>query len=132
MKEVSLEYCIDGFNMLKEKVVSFNLLKKRLQEIKDLAFPLIKGIFSVDIVIVSIGRISIALDEKCILAYSSDDFKENLTSLGDEFAKGDTMYYFGDYSLMSNKYVVSYSDTLNELEHWIQYRVIGNKIKWKR
>ena len=130
MLEAILQYCINGYNIHEEKIESFSSLIIRLNEIKNEAADIIKGIFSVDIMIQDIGRISIGLDDKCILSYTSADFDTTLTSLGDESAKGQTMYYFGDYSLMSNKYIIQYEDALNVLEVWISNGLLSDSIKW--
>ena len=130
MINANLEYCIDGYNLIDEKIYSFAELEKRLQEIKKEAESIIKGIFSADIVVAGVGRISVALDENCILTYTSEDLENTLTSLGDESAQGETLYYFGDYSEMSNKYIIPYQEAQKVLEQWVQYGIISDKIKW--
>jgi len=130
MRNVRLEYCLDGFNLRVEKINSFESLKIRLEEIKNEASDIIKSIFSVDIIVENAGIISIGLNEKSILSYTSADFEETLTSLGDESALGKTLYYFGDYSLMSNKYIVPYSEALNVIDLWINEGILSTKIEW--
>lgn len=51
-------------------------------------------IFSADVAVEGSGRLSVGLNENCILTYTSEDFEETLTSLGNEDAQGDTEYYF--------------------------------------
>ena len=123
---------MDGYNLVEEKIDSCNLLGKRLQEIKNEAAAIIKGIFSVDIVVEGNGRISVALDDNCVLTYTSDDLEDVQTSLGDESAQGETLYYFGDYSNVSNKYIISYAKALNVLNQWVQYGTISNQISWTK
>ena len=130
MLDVRLEYCIDGYNEKTEKVDSFESLIVRLNEIKNEAATDIKVIFSVDIVNDDMGRLSIGLNDKSIVTYTSADYEETLTSLGDELAEGKTTYYFGDHSLMSNKYIISYKDALNVLETWITTGTLSREIKW--
>lgn len=132
MTNANLEYCIDGYNLIEEKIDSFILLRKRLQEIKNEASSIIKGIFSVDIVVEGKGRMSVALDDNCILTYTSVDLEDMQTSLGDESAPGETVYYFGDYSNMSNKYVIPYNKALDVLDQWVQYGTISNQIRWTK
>ena len=132
MTHARIEYCIDGYNLVEEEIDSFCQLEKRLQEVKNEAAAIINGIFTADIVVTGIGRISVALDEKCILTYTSDNLEDMQTSLGDEFAQGEAVYYFGDYSNMSNKYVISYKEALAVLEEWVRLGTISNKIKWTK
>lgn len=130
MLKSHLEYCLDGFNLVQKQIDSMESLVKDLQEAKNKASTIIKGIFAVDILVKDIGRISIGLDEKCILTYTSEDFEKSLTSLGDESAQGETMYYFGDYSLMSNKYIISFTNALTVLEELIYTGALSESIKW--
>ena len=132
MTNAKLEYCIDGYNVIEEKIDSFKFLEKRLQEIKNEAASIIKGIFSVDIVIKGSGRMSIALSDNCILTYTSDNLEDMQTSLGDESAQGETLYYFGGYSNLSNKYIISYKEALDVLNQWIQHGTISNRINWTK
>ena len=128
MRNVTIEYTYDGFKEIEEKVESFDELKRRLIEIREQASMVWDIIFSVNIVVENIGRISIALDEKSILAFSNEEI--SLTSLGDSLAEGSTDYFFGDCSEMSNKYIIAYTDALEVLEFWINTGEISNKIKW--
>ena len=112
MKDTYIIYCLDGCDGIKIPIHSTDKLFACLQRIKAEALPVIDGIFSADVVIGGLGRISVGLDSKCILTYTSKDFEETLTSLGDETAQGETMYYFGDYTLMSNKYIIPYEQAM--------------------
>ena len=128
MKNVTIEYTYDGIKEIEEKFESFDELKKRLIEIKEQASRIWDIIFSVDVVVENVGRISIALDEKSILAFSNEEI--SLTSLGDSLAEGTTICFFGDCSEMSNKYIIAYTDALEALEFWINTGEISKNIKW--
>ncbi len=77
-----------------------------------------------------LGRISVGLDAKCILTYTSEDFEETLTSLGDETAQGETVYYFGDYTLMSNKYIIPYEQAVETIKVSANTGKLSKSIKW--
>ena len=130
MLNVYLEYCLDGYNIVKEKVNSPDDLKTNLQHINNEAAGTIQAIFCVDIVVEKKGRLSIGLDNKSILTYISEDFDEALTSLGDKFAQGETMYYLGEYSLMSNKYVIPFAKAIAVVEYWILHGELSDAIEW--
>ena len=107
MEYGTIEYSsFDRFKDYEEKIESLDHLEKRLQEIKNEVSKWWNIIFSVDIVLKGIGHISIALDDKCILSFYDEIEDLYLTSLGDPSAEGKTLYYFGDTSLMSNKYII--------------------------
>lgn len=130
MKDVKVIYCIDGYHDIEISINSIDELLSSLQKIKSEASSIIKCIFSADVMVEGAGRISIGLDEKCILTYTSEDFEKTLTSLGDEVAQGDTMYYFGDYTPMSNKYVIPYEDAIEALKVWVTKGELSTNIRW--
>ena len=130
MLNVYLEYCLDGYNIIKEKVNSLDDLIINLQHIKNEVANTIQAIFCVDIVVEKKGRLSIGLDDRSILTYISEDFDEALTSLGDKLAQGETMYYLGEYSLMSNKYVIPFAKAINAVDYWICQGKLSDVIEW--
>ena len=130
MRNAKVVYCIDGFNGVEIPICSINELLSVLQKIKSEASTVMEIIFSADVVVVGSGRLSVGLNENCILTYTSEDFEETLTSLGNEDAQGDTEYYFGDYTLMSNKYIIPFDDAVKVLEVWINSGKLSNSIKW--
>ena len=130
MRKVKVLYCIDGYNTIEIPIESIEELLYTLQQIVIEASSVIKSIFTADIVVEGAGRISVGLNQKCILAYTSEDFEETLTSLGDEEAEGNTLYYFGDYTLMSNKYIISFDDAVKVLRVWIKSGKLSDSIKW--
>ena len=130
MRNAKVVYCIDGFNGVEIPICSINELLSVLQKIKSEDSTVMEIIFSDDVVVEGSGRLSVGLNENCILTYTSEDFEETLTSLGNENAQGDTEYYFGDYTLMSNKYIIPYDDAVKVLEVWINSGKLSNSIKW--
>ena len=130
MKDTYIIYCLDGGDGIKIPIHSTDELFVCLQRIKAEALPVIDGIFSADVVIGGLGRISVGLDSKCILTYTSEDFEETLTSLGNETAQGETVYYFGDYTFMSNKYVIPYEQAMEALKVSVHTGKLSENIKW--
>ncbi len=130
MLNAYLEYCLDGYCTVRETIDSLNSLTADLLHIKNKAAATIHAIFCVDIVIEKIGRLSIGLDDRSILTYISEDFEEALTSLGDESAQVETMYYLGDYSLMSNRYVIPFDTALSAVDYWLCQGGLSDAIEW--
>ena len=130
MKDTYIIYCLDGGDGIKIPIHSTDELFVCLQRIKAEALPVIDGIFSADVVIGGLGRISVGLDSKCILTYTSEDFEETLTSLGNETAQGETVYYFGDYTFMSNKYVIPYEQAMEALKVSVHTGKLSENMKW--
>ena len=81
MKDTDITYCLDGCDGIKIPIHSTDELFACLQKIKAEALPVIDGIFCADVVIGGFGRISVGLDSKCILTFTSEDFEETLTFL---------------------------------------------------
>lgn len=130
MSNVKVVYCLDGYHDVEIPISSLIELLYVLQKIKSDASTVIKGIFSADVVVEGAGTISVGLDQKCILTYTSEDLAETFTSLGNEAAQGDTTYYFGDYTPMSNKYIIPFDEAVKVLENWIDNGTLSNNIHW--
>ena len=130
MGKAKVLYCIDGNNTIEIPIGSLSELLSTFQKIAVEALSIVKVIFTADVAVEGAGRISVGLNQKCILSYTSEDFEETLTSLGDEHAEGSTWYYFGDYTLMSNKYIIPFDDAIKVLSIWIENGKLSNSIKW--
>lgn len=122
-----IEYCVDGYHNVKVPVVS---LRKQLQTIIKETADIFTAPFSVDVVINDIGRMSVGLDENTVLCYKSADLETQLTALGDLSAEGNVTFYFGDYSVMSRKYLIPYELALDVLEHWTETGELSGKVIW--
>lgn len=122
-----IEYCVDGYHNVKVPVVS---LREQLQTIKNETADIFTAPFAVDVVINEIGRMSVGLDENTVLCYKSADMETQLTALGDPNAEGNVTFYFGDYSVMSKKYLIPYELALDILEHWTENGELSGKVVW--
>lgn len=127
MYKAYIEYCIDGYNDIKKEITD---LEQQLNNIKEETKDIFTSPFGVDIVIDSIGRMSIGITKKTIVCYKSDDFEIQLTAIGDENSSGETLFYFGDYSLMSNKYLIPYEIGLKIIHNWIDTGQLLDEVKW--
>jgi hypothetical protein len=119
-----------------ETIDSAEQLEKRLEEIKAERSVTdqqgLKCIPTVDIVIEGIGRISIALNEKCVLMFYDEIEDCYFSSLGDTSLKGRTkdLYNFGQLSETEQMYIVPYKDGLEAVKEWFNTKNISRKIKW--
>jgi len=128
---VVLAYCMDNYNVVQEPVTSFEMLKSRLEEIKQEAKEHIPIYFTVDIVVKDKGCLSVGLgeNESIVVWYAATD-DLYLTSLGDELATGTKLYYFGDWTELSDKHTISWETALLLMKTWIESGDIGNCINW--
>ena len=127
MEKAYIEYCIDGYNLIKKEVVDLN---NQLNEIKQEVQNVFNAPFGVDIVAAGLGMISIGLAEQTILCYKSEDFEDQLTAVGDINVQGETMFYFGDYSLMSNKYLIPFNLGVEIINEWIKSGKLPTIVEW--
>lgn len=125
-----VEYNIDGYNDIVINVDSFDSLKAQLQKIKKETEEIFTAPFSVDIVIEGKGRMSIGLDDNTVLCYKSEDLEIQLTAIGNASAEGYVTIYFGDYSILSKKYLITYNLALEVLRDWINTGELSDKVKW--
>jgi hypothetical protein len=125
---VYIEYCVDGYNLIKRKLTD---LSAQLNEIRREVDDIFNAPFCVDVVIDGIGRMSIGLVDETILCYKSDDLDVQLSAVGNIGAEGETLFYFGDYSLMSNKYLLPYDFCLKIINEWMRNCKLP-KINWTK
>ena len=130
MFKTVIEYCYDGYHDIRVDIDSFIGLQQQLEKIKKETMGIFTAPFSVDVVIDEIGRISIALDETTMLCYKSADLEFQLTAIGDLAAEGYATVYFGDYSIMSKKYLISYNLALDILDFWINTGKLSDQVSW--
>lgn len=126
-KDACLEYSIDGYNLIKKKIYD---LAGQLSEIKQQTDHIFTSPFGVDIVVEGEGRMSIGLAENTVLFYKSEDFESQLSAVGNIEAAGESMFYFGDYSIISDKYLISYDSALQAIEFWIKNGELSDDISW--
>lgn len=125
-----VEYNINGYNDIIIHVDSFDSLQVQLQKIKRETEGIFTAPFSVDVVIEGKGRMSIALDDNTVLCYKSEDLEIRLTTVGDVSAEGDVTIYFGDYSILSRRYFITYNLALDVLNDWIKTGELSDKVRW--
>jgi len=119
-----------------EKITSNEQLESRLSELREILTITnskgVKCIGTVDVVVENLGRMSIALDERCILQFYDEVDDIYFNSLGDPLFVGDTadLYDFGQPSVSCEKYVVPYVVGLAALKGWLVSEKLGAEISW--
>ena len=127
MSKAYIEYCIDGYNDI---VTEVGDLRGQLQGIKEQTANIFGCPFAVDIVIDGAGIMSIGLAENTVLCFKSADLETQLTALGDPLAEGTTVFYFGDHTLMSDKYLIPYETALKAVEYWLTTGSLSPGVNW--
>jgi hypothetical protein len=130
MQQTLLIYCLDGYNNIKSEITSFDTLTVQLQDIRQQSADLFSVPFSVDIVVEQKGTLSIGLADSTILCYTSADYKDMRTAVGDRSAEGEAVFYFGDYSVLSKKYLIPYDLALKVLAHWCMTGTLSEEVEW--
>jgi len=130
MRKAYIEYCSDGYNLIRIDIICFCELDSILRNIQEQTGSLFSCPFTVDIVLQDIGRISVGLADPTILCYCSADLNTQLSSVGNLSAEGTVSFYFGDYSVISSKHLIPYPLALKELEHFIDTKELSSSICW--
>ena len=128
MKKARIEYCIDGYDLIEKNIIN---IYEQLNSIKLETDGIFKAPFGVDIACEGYGRMNIALSDRTVLCYKSDDLEIQLTAVGDIDLTGETIFYFGDYSLIPNKYLISYEYALNVISDWLESGKLPDYVKWE-
>jgi hypothetical protein len=53
-----------------------------------------------------------------------------MNSLGDKDAEGMVVFYFGDHTELSRKYLIPAADALEVIKVWFEEGVLSDGIKW--
>ena len=122
-----IEYCIDGYHLIKKEIVD---IINQLNEIKQETQGIFMAPFGIDIVAQGLGRMSVALSDQTVLCYKSDDLEHQLTAIGNMEAHGETEFYFGDYSNMSDKYLISFDLAIAIIKEWLQCGMLPKTVNW--
>jgi len=65
-----------------------------------------------------------------MLFYYSEDGEMVLNSLGDEDVEGTVLFYFGDRTELSKKYLVPEENALEVIRVWFEQGELSDAIKW--
>ena len=131
MNNVLLVYGDIGEEEFTEIPTSFDDLKLRLENIRDKYNALLKMSYSVDLVREGVGHLSVGLGyEQWMLFYYSEDGEMVLNSLGDEDVEGTVLFYFGDRTELSKKYLVPEENALEVIRVWFEQGELSDAIKW--
>lgn len=127
MDNVFIEYCIDGHNIIKNEVKD---IQKEFNNIKTQVENIFDAPFGVDVVIKGVGRMSIGLSEHTILSYKTEDLEIQLTAVGNIDSVGNIQFYFGEYTTMSNKYLIPYELGIKIINDWITTKELPKQVEW--
>jgi hypothetical protein len=132
MNSPLLQYGDAGAGVSTERPKSFDELKQRLSQLGNEYRTKLDIPYSVDLVIEGRGRLSIGLgDGEWMLFYTSED-GDMLSSVGDRNADGSVIFFFGDHTLLSRRYLVSKDQALSVIETWFEKGEISHAIDWTR
>ena len=130
VNRVKLLYGGTSKGTIAEECTSFEELCRRMEQI-NLEYQALVGVpFSVDLVREGAGRLSVGLGEnRWMLFYTSED-GEVLNSLGDREATGTTIFFFGDHTELSHKYLVPADKGLEGVKLCFEEGRLSNGINW--
>jgi len=125
----TLSYCIDGHNIIEKTICPYTCWLVGFAQHE--AEKVITAPFAVDITVEGKGVMSVAQTKdygilSCYLAEKDAYF----ISLGNEHATGEANYHFGDYCIMSNKYLIPKAKIEPAIKEWIKHGVLSKDIQW--
>lgn len=120
-----------GAGEITETPASFSELQQRLLTIRDQYRAVLNIPYAVDLVREGTGRLSVGLgDDEWMLFFYSEDGDVVLNSLGNDAAEGTVVFYFGDHTELSRKYLIPFQDALDVIKVWFEEGVLSDIIKW--
>jgi hypothetical protein len=128
---ISLHYGDAGRGEFRERPASWQELEQRLAEIAKEYRLVLNMPYSVDLEGDN-GRLSVGLGDKdwILFYYPADDTKPVLNSFGDEKATGTSVFYFGQWTELSNKYLIPRSKAIEAIKLWCEAGILSSDIKW--
>ena len=141
MSDIVLTYGFPGKGAADERPSTFRALVERLNELRDEFSPIAGCSFSVDLVKDNgslctapeyAERLSVGLGNgEWMICYNPGlDQGSFLYSLGDEQLEGTVPFFFGQWSELSRKYLISKDDALEAVRVWYEEGVLTDAIRW--
>lgn len=115
----------------KESVSSFSSLVDRVRTIGQEYSARVKMPFGLDLLAENGDRLSIALgSDHAVISRFSAEHEDTITAVGDPDATGSTTFYFGDHSLMPNKFVISSEVAWKIIQEWCESGTLSCAASW--
>jgi hypothetical protein len=116
-----------------ETVDSLEQVLSRLRAIGQEFSPRVKMPFGIDLVDADGERLSVALGpHAAVISHFSEKDSESVTAVGDRNATGDTLFYFGDHTLMPNKFLIPVDVAWRIIEEWCEHAKLSSVAQWTR
>jgi hypothetical protein len=130
MADAILRYGDVGQGLTEERFTSFETLMNRLEEIRVKYTSLLGMPYAVDLIREPTGRLSVGIgDHEWILCFFPAEGSP-LYSLGDESAEGRVLFYFGDHTRMSRRYLIPRSDAVDAIKEWFNSGLLSDAVNW--
>jgi len=142
MPGVVLFYGYPFEGKFQERPPSFEALLGRLDELREQYGPRLGIPYSVDLLRTegavpddptTVERLSVGLgddDGWMLFWFPAEDAQAPLSAVGDESAEGSVVFWFGDWSLLSRKYLVPRSAALEAIRAWFEEGVLSDVVAW--
>ncbi len=106
-------------------------LKSRLKAIGDDYSTRVRMPFGVDLVTDGGDRLSIALgQEHAVVSHFDAENIETVTAVGNSHAAGSTPFYFGDHTLIPNRFLIPVDIAWRIVDEWCDRGTLSSLLTW--
>ncbi|MCY2987565.1 MAG: Imm1 family immunity protein [Planctomycetota bacterium] len=139
MKRITLVHDSFGYGASEEHPATFDEVWLRLLDLRSVHNKRLGMPYSADLVLVedkadigSARRLCVGMgDNHWVLTYNPGDSGDACKiSLGNRSAKGACLFYFGDHTLMSNKYLISEHQAMQAVRTWCEEGALSDRVEW--
>ena len=130
MKPIAIHYEDLRSGERREVVPTPENLQLRLKAIVDENSA--RGIpFGVDLVSDNGDRLSVGLGrDSAVISHFDAKRVQAVTALGDADAKGNTTFYFGDHTLLPNKFLIPLDVAWQIIHQWHEHGTLSSEVTW--
>jgi hypothetical protein len=131
MQRITITY-EDPHGDEKEEVVdAFERLVERVRSITQANSTVVGMPFGLDLVAENGKRLSVAFGDDCAVVSHYDAQERNtVTAVGSPTVAGSTAFYFGDHTLMPNKFQIPNETAWEVVKEWCEYGTLCSKVDW--
>jgi hypothetical protein len=131
MKPIRFEYDDARLGVRQETHDSVDEILPRLRAICAEFSLRVNMPFGVDLVATNGDRMSVALgSDTAVVSRFRDETAETVTAVGDPSAVGRTLFYFGDHTLIPNKFVIPLDLALQIVLEWCELGTLSSMTQW--
>ena len=131
MRPIRIVYDDLRFGEIEETDDSVDHIVSRLESIGREFSPRVRMPFGIDLVATNGDRLSVAIGlGGAVVSHYNDKTVETVIAVGNPAAVGNTLFYFGDHTLIPNKFLLPVDLALHVVREWCERNTLSSLAQW--